>query len=127
MGLPGRDQDSGHQKQHDGGSPGQGQPLPADEFCQPVGKAVPFGSHRPSLAVAADIVRHLVHRSVPPRRLFVQRREHDGVQVAANLPGVPARDGARRAGIVLANGAHHVVRQLAASLKRVRAHEQLIQ
>jgi hypothetical protein len=77
--------EAGHQG-HDGPGGREPGPVSADELAGAIAQRVGPRPDRAAVQVAGDVVRQLLHRSVPPGRLLPERHQHDGVEVAGQPP-----------------------------------------
>ena len=68
------------EEQHDGGD---GESVPPNELRGAVPGRVGMGMHGPAGEQTANVVLELLHRGVATLGLLTQRRQHDGVEVAA--------------------------------------------
>ena len=128
MRLPrGSDDAAGERHDHERGR-AQSEPMPRSELARMVGPRIWRREHGQSAKMPAYILSELVHRTVTPGRLLVERLEGDQVDVAAQVTLIGhRRDGARALRILFANGRHdgRVGRQLTAI--RARSSDQPVE
>ncbi len=127
MRLVRRGKNAGRQE---GTSPGRRQSKPTigvERTCESGTRRLsPFARTGQPLPVAANVFRHLLDRRIAPGRLFAKRREDNRVEFSTQLLRVSPRHLTHGGRIVLADRAHHFVRQRALPPERMLAGQHLI-
>ncbi len=118
LGLAARGEDARQENGDEERGGSQRQPLTARKLAEPVRCAVAFREHGPAAVVASDVVGELADRRVAPRGLFAKSGEDDGIELAVEMAG-------RR--VVLDDGAHDFVRELAFFAERVFVRENFVE
>ena len=95
-GLPGADEDVGHQQEEEARRDRQRRPVLARELPQPVAGRRRARLHRLVVQVALDVPGQPAGRLVPPRPVLLQALHHDPVELAAHQLRQPRRLGLPR-------------------------------
>ena len=90
-GLPGAGHDAQNQRQRHERRCGEGEPVPPNQFLDPVKRARRTRDHRLVIEVPLNVGGQTVGRFVSARAILFQTLHHDPVQVAAHQVNQPGR------------------------------------